>query len=60
MKAGFVVSAGDEDVAVSAGWEEIRKVQFRVVRVIEQEQPLFASASKPAKRIVRGVTYLSH
>jgi hypothetical protein len=57
MKAGFAVSAGDEDVAVSAGREKIGKVQNSVVRVIEQEQPLFASASKPANRIVRGVTY---
>jgi len=60
MKACFTVSAGDEDVTVSAGREETRKVQFKVVRVIEQEQPLFASASKPANHIVCGVTYVFH
>jgi hypothetical protein len=45
---------------VSAGREKIGKVQNSVVRVIEQEQPLFASASKPVNRIVRGVTYHLH
>jgi hypothetical protein len=52
MKACFVVSASDKDIAMSAGGEETRKIQFRIVRVIEQEQPLFALASKPANHIL--------
>ena len=33
------VVGGDDNVAVLAGWEQLLQVDFRIVRVVDNEQP---------------------
>src|ERR1700722_2360546 len=40
--ADVVVSTRDEDITVGAAGEVVPKIEHRIIRVIKQEQPLFA------------------
>ena len=46
------ISAGDQNVTARAGGEIFTKTESRIIRVIEQEEPLFMLSSKPIKSVL--------
>ena len=49
VEASIAISARDKDVAMRAGGKVRSKIEGRIVRVVEHEQPLLALSRKPLK-----------
>ena len=48
------VAGGDDDVAVPAGWEELLQIDFRIVGVVDEQQPVVTLSSQPGKCVLGG------